>query len=218
MGFDVDLQLCDKARALLGRSRAKSKHIPALAWGDVPAFYASLEAPTITHLALRLLILTGVRSHPLRFMREAEIDGDVWTIPGEKQKGRKDLTPDFRVPLSAEALRVIALAKSHARGGYLFPSTGRSVLSDASMARMMQRRGMAERPHGFRSSLRVWLAETTDAPHEVAESVLGHVTGSAVVRAYMRSDFLEQRRALLERWAEHVTGRAPPTDKRAAAE
>jgi integrase len=71
----------------------------------------------------------------------------------------------------------------------------------------MERRGMEARPHGFRSSLRDWLAECTDAPHEVAETVLGHVAGSAVVRAYRRSDFLEQRRVLMARWADHVTGK-----------
>ena len=46
------------------------------------------------------------------------------------------------------------------------------------------------------------------APHEVAETVLGHVTDSGVVRAYRRTDYLEQRLALLERWADHVTGGA----------
>jgi integrase len=72
----------------------------------------------------------------------------------------------------------------------------------------MERQGMDARPHGFRSSLRDWLAECTDAPHEVAEMVLGHVAGSKVTRAYLRSDFLEQRRVLMERWADHVTGGA----------
>ena len=37
----------------------------------------SLEEPTITHLALRLLILTGLRSNPIRFARLDEIDRDV---------------------------------------------------------------------------------------------------------------------------------------------
>ena len=65
---------------------------------------------------------------------------------------------------------------------------------------------MQARSHGFRSSLRVWLAETTNAPHEVAETCLGHVVGSIVERAYRRTDYLEQRRILMERWAQHVTG------------
>ena len=65
---------------------------------------------------------------------------------------------------------------------------------------------MKARPHGFRTSLRTWLAEATDAPHEVAETMLGHVVDGSVVRAYRRTDFLEQRRVLAERWAGHVTG------------
>jgi integrase len=69
----------------------------------------------------------------------------------------------------------------------------------------MERRGMAARPHGFRSSLRDWLAEATDAPHEVAETILAHVAGTSVQRAYRRTDYLEQRRALLNRWASFVT-------------
>jgi hypothetical protein len=40
----------------------------------------------------------------------------------------------------------------------------------------------------------------------VAETVLAHTVGTAVSRAYQRSDFLEQRRALMERWAAFVTG------------
>lgn len=75
-----------------------------------------------------------------------------------------------------------------------------------TLSRHMERRGLEARPHGFRTSLRTWLAEATDAPHEVAEAMLGHVTDSGVVRAYRRTDFLEQRRALAERWAVHVTG------------
>lgn len=79
-------------------------------------------------------------------------------------------------------------------------------MSDMTLSRLMERRGLDARPHGFRSSLRDWLAEATDAPHEVAELMLAHVTDSGVVRSYRRTDYLEQRRALLERWADLVTG------------
>ena len=161
---------------------------------------------TVTHLALRLLILTGVRSGPLRHLHETHIQGNVWTISGEAMKGRKGATSDFRVPLVPEALEIIDQARRHTRGGYLFPSTQRGVISDMTMSSLMKRRGMAERPHGFRSSLRNWIAETLPGtPHEVAEACLGHVTDSKVVRAYRRTDFLEQRRAVMEAWAGWVT-------------
>ncbi len=206
LGLDVDLQATDKAKALLGKQRHKAVNVPAVLWIEVPAFYRSLDGGTITELALRLLILTAVRSNPLRFLSEEQIDGDVWTIPGDAMKGRKDATSDFRVPLSKEALAVIEAARPLARDGYLFPSVRQGVLSDATMSRFMGRRGLEARPHGFRSSFRTWCAEATDAPKDLAETCLGHVIGTGVERAYRRTDLLEKRRALMEQWARHVTG------------
>lgn len=217
LGLDGDLQATDKAKALLGKTRHVAKNIPAMAWADVPGFYSSLEEPTLTHLALRLLMLTGVRSNPLRHIRLDQINGDVWTVPAEGMKGRKGTTEAFRVPLSREALRVIDLARPDARDGFLFANVRKGVISDATMSRHMERRGLDARPHGFRTSLRTWLAEATDAPHEVAEGMLAHVVDGGVVRAYRRTDYLEQRRALAERWADHVTGGAGQVVKLAAA-
>jgi integrase len=205
LGLEVDLQAPDKARALLGQSRASSTNIPAMPWREVPAFYRSLDDGSVTHLALRLLILTAVRSAPLRHIREEQIDGNVWTVPAEAMKGRKGTTADFRVPLSAEALAVIDQARRHARGGFLFASVRRGVISDMAMSVFMKRAGLAYRPHGFRSSLRDWIEEETTTPYEVAETILGHVVGGAVERAYRRTDYLEQRRAVMEAWASFVS-------------
>ena len=74
-----------------------------------------------------------------------------------------------------------------------------------TLSRHLERRGLEARPHGFRTSLRTWLAKTTETPHEVAEAMLAHSVDGSVVRAYRRTDYLEQRRALAERWADHVT-------------
>lgn len=217
LGLDVDLQATEKAKALLGKSRHVPKNIPAMAWADVPDFYASLEEPTLTHLALRLLILTGVRSGPLRNIRLDQIESEVWTVPAEAMKGRKGATEAFRVPLSNEAQRIIDLARPHARNGFLLPNTRGGVISDMTLSRMMERRGLDARPHGFRTSLRTWLAEATDAPHEVAEAMLAHTVDSGVVRAYRRTDFLEQRAKLAARWADYVTGGAGQVVKLAGA-
>jgi integrase len=157
LGLNVDLQATDKASALLGQSRHVTKHIPFVNWVDVPAFYASLNDLSITHLALRLLILTGLRSKPLRFARLDQIDGNVWTVSGDDMKGLKGKTADFRVPLSTEALQIVDAAKPFMRDNFLFPSERKGVISDATMSRMMERRGMNERPRGFRTSLRTWL-------------------------------------------------------------
>ncbi|MFT7596239.1 MAG: integrase [Paracoccaceae bacterium] len=201
-GLEVDLQATDKARALLGKPRHLTQNIPALPWQDVPDFYQSLNGGTIAEMALRLLTLTAVRSYPLRFLHLDLIKGDVWTIPAEAMKGRKGATSDYRVPLSVEVMAVIERVKPFARDGFLFPGFRKGVISDATMSRFMDRRGMVERPHGFRSSFRDWTAEATNTPREVAEPCLGHVSGGTVERAYRCTDFLEQQRALMERWGQ----------------
>lgn len=207
LGLDVDLQVPAKAQALLGKQKHSATHIPAMPWKDVPAFYASIGDGTITHLALRMLILTGVRSKPLRFMRYEHVNGDIWTIPGALMKGLKGATEDFRVPLSHAALATLEAAKPFERDGFVFPSVRNGVISDATMARLMERRQMTARPHGFRSSFRDWMEEPPSAPYEVKETCLGHVVGQSVERAYRRTDYLDQRRIVMKRWAEYVTGR-----------
>lgn len=204
LGLDVDLQATDKAKALLGKQRHTVQNVPAMPWQDVPDFYRSLTGGSVTELALRLLILTAVRSYPLRHIHDSQIDGDIWTIPAEAMKGRVGATSDFRVPLSEEALRVVHEASKFARDGYLFSGVRKGVISDMTMTQFMNRRGLEARPHGFRSSFRDWCAEATNTPREVAETALGHVSGGSVERAYRRTDYLEQRRALMERWARHL--------------
>ena len=205
-GLDVDLNAIAKAKALLGKQRKQTQNTPALDWSEVPAFYETLAEPTTVHLALKLLILTGVRSYAVRYAHADQFDGKTWVIPPENMKGQLHQVSEFRVPLSTEAQEVIAVAKLFECGGYLFAGVRREVISDASMSRLMERRGMRERPHGFRSSLRTWLAECTNASEEVAETVLAHKVGSKVVRAYRRTDHFEERAILMERWAQHVCG------------
>jgi integrase len=207
LGLDVDLQAVDKARALLGKPRHKTQNIPAMDWRDVPEFYASLDEGSVTHLALRLLILTANRSKPIRFIRKDQIYGDVWIIPAENVKSTKGKEAEFRVPLSTEAQSVVDQAMMHLREGYFFPSVRRGVISDATMSRFMERKGLNARPHGFRSSFRVWCAEATDTPRELAEIALGHKVGNRVEQTYHRTDLLEKRRILFERWGNFVAGR-----------
>uniref|UniRef100_UPI000585A35A tyrosine-type recombinase/integrase n=1 Tax=Bartonella queenslandensis TaxID=481138 RepID=UPI000585A35A len=129
LGLDVDLQATAKARALLGKQRHKVINVPAMDWKDVPAFYQTLcQKTTLIQLALRLLILTGVRTNPIRHIREDQIDGKIWTIPAENMKGRRDATTEFRVPLSTEALEILKQARLLSRNEFLFSTYGRGPL------------------------------------------------------------------------------------------
>ena len=205
-GLYVDMQATMKAKALLGAQGDVQKHIASVPWQELPTFYKSLGA-TMTELALKLTILTALRSGAIRHLRYEYIENDILTVPAELMKGNRGKKTEFRVPLSKEAIEVIDQLKPFERDGdgYLFPSVRKGVMSDATMARHMERKGMSQRPHGFRSSFRMWCAEATDTPREIAETALSHVTGSKVERAYNRSDYLERRKVLMQRWASYCS-------------
>lgn len=202
LGLDVDIQATEKAKILLGKSRQTNTHIPAMDWRDVPDFYASLNDGSVTHLALRLLILTAARTQSVRFCHLDQIDGETWTVPAERMKAGKE----FRIPLSPETQDVIREAEKLSRDGFLFPGTRRGVISDATMSGLMKRREIEPRPHGFRTSFRTWCAAATDTPREIAEIALAHSAGGKVELSYRRTDYLEKRSVLMKLWAEHVTG------------
>lgn len=198
LGLDVDLQATLKAKALLGKSKHVPKHFPSMPYADVPTYYQQLCQQTfITALALRFLIVTAARSGEVRFASFSEIEDDVWTIPAERTKTKKE----HRIPLTDEALRIIEEAGRLGATDHLFPSPTGKVLSDAAMSVFMKRERLKARPHGFRSTFRTWAENETDADWETKEMCLGHTVGSKVERAYQRSDLLEKRRKLLLNWS-----------------
>jgi hypothetical protein len=111
LGLDVDIQATDKAPRASWDGSATSRSISPPCPGKrcLPSTKAC-QVASVTDLALRLLILTAVRSYPLRHIREDQIDGDIWTIPAEAMKGRVGAVSDFRVPLSSGG------AGGHSRG------------------------------------------------------------------------------------------------------
>ena len=207
-GWGADLQAVPSAKVLLGDQGHVVRHIPAMPWQELPAFYESLNQGTIGERALKFLILTGLRSKPVRHLSLDHFDQDGGlTIPAELMKNRKGKGEPFRVALSDEARAVIDEAKPFSREGLLFPGARNKPISDRTLEKIMDRRGIHYRPHGFRSSFADWAAETTNTPRDVREAALAHATGGAVETSYKRTDFLEQRQALMQRWANHVTGK-----------
>ena len=59
-------------------------------------------------------------------------------------------------------------------------------------------------PHGFRSVFRDWSRVVNQTPNDVTELSLAHLVGSKTERAYARSDLLDERRAVMERWAAYL--------------
>ena len=89
---------------------------------------------------------------------------------------------------------------------YVFEGQKRhKPLSNMSMLMLLRRMKVdGVTVHGFRSTFRDWAADVANAPREVAEMSLAHAVGSNVERAYARSDLLEKRRVLMERWSNYV--------------
>ncbi len=187
----------------------KVKHHPAMDYFDAPAYYRTLTKETVSTLCLRLMILTATRSNEVRGARFSEIEGNIWTIPPERMKARKQ----FRVPLSPEAMAVIDLLKKHRDGlpvqtDYLFPSVTKpeQPISDVGVRKVLHADHPELSMHGFRSTLRDWAAEQTNFTREIAEAALAHSLESKTEAAYQRGDLLEKRRLLMDAWAKYVVG------------
>ncbi len=183
------------------------RSLPFAELGAALAKIAASDAPWAVRLCARLQVLTATRPSEARLMKWGEVDGDTWTVPAERSKTRRAL----RVPLSRQALAVLAEARALGSGrGLIFPGgkdcRSKNPFADATLSALYRRLDIAAVPHGARSSFRMWAAEKSDAPREIAEFCLGHVVGSAAERAYMRSDLFAARRSLMERWGEYVSG------------
>ena len=219
MGLEVNSNAIPNAKQLLGDQRHKVRHHPALPWNDVPRLYQWLNPNITTHRALRLYILIGggCRLGPLRKARQDQFSNGIWTIDGETLKGRRGDDVDFRVPVTQEMQRIIDWPTSESDGGFLFPSPRSKAerpmaISDQAIENVMRDREIEwdwpepYRPHGLRATFRTWVSEVDPSLYAVAETALAHRVGGNVERTYARNDFIEQRRALMERWADHVTG------------
>lgn len=189
--------------------KQRPEHMAALAWSDVPEFMSDLrQREGISARCLEFLILTAARSGEARGARWEEIDGDVWTIPGERMKNGLP----HRVPLVPAAKAILDGVKG-LDDDLIFPSPSRSSkgnrqLSDTVFAALYRRMKYENlTTHGFRSTFRDWCSERNTAPREVAEAALSHTVGDRVERAYARSDLFVRRRSLMERWADHVAGK-----------
>lgn len=206
MGLDADPFAVEAAAHILGDVKRKVEHIAATPWREVPAVYARLNRSGASFRCLRWMILTATRSESARGARFSEIEGDVWTIPAERMKGTQGDVEPFRVPLSSEALRLLEEFKKSATGDLMFPSYRSGYISSTALQKVLNEMGEAGRPHGFRTSFRSWVQDTEAASFDVAETALAHRVGSTVERSYARSDLLDQRRVLMERWSTFVTG------------
>lgn len=185
---------------------AAVEHHHAIPYSDVPAALDAIReansSPAVK-LAIELLILTACRSGEVRGATWSEVDLEAatWTIPPSRMKANREHV----VPLAPAAVKVLEAAREHSRGDLVFPGRAGGQLSTNTMVKALRAAGLSTTAHGFRSCFRDWASERTDADHAIMERCLAHEVGSAVERAYARSDFRAKRRGLMERWAAFCT-------------
>lgn len=176
----------------------------ALELPDVHPLWARLdmERELSSVLAARLLAYTWTRTQELRFMEWGEIEGDLWRIPKGKMKRRKD----HLVPLPSQALDVLAAMKARSRGSvYVFPAEHRldRPMSENTVLALLYRMGYKGKMtgHGFRSIASTW-ANERGFNKDAIERQLAHSPDDKVRSAYNRAEYLPERRAILQAWAD----------------
>jgi len=193
-------------------SRRQQKPLPALDLARIGDFSQALDASgasLATKAAVKLVVLTMLRKNEVIGARWDEFDlerGD-WNIPLERMKTRK---PHW-VPLSHQAVALLkALREADPRGEILFPNTrdpGRPM-AGRSLNAVMERLGFNHEAtmHGFRSMASTFLNENGWNP-DVVERALSHTDRDQVRAAYNRAEYREERRRLLQHWADVIDNR-----------
>lgn len=162
-----------------------------------------------THYALKLAPLVFVRPGELRGAAWAEFDLDAaeWRIPAERMKmGKAHL-----VPLATQTLQLLReLQQLTGDGKLLFPGlrTPARPISENTLNAALRRLGFAQEEHtahGFRSMASTCLNEQGWHP-DLIELQLAHTEKDDVRAAYNRAKRLEERRKMMQAWADYLDG------------
>ena len=188
-------------------------HYPALDIKELPEFLETLDKNDMrlypaTRLAVHFMMLTFVRTSELINAQWQEIDFEAgeWHIPKERMKMRKD----HIVPLSRQALDV--LRELHLHSGhrdYLFPGqqNPRKPMSNGTILGAIKRMGYGGRMtgHGFRALAMSAIKEKLGYRHEVIDRQLAHAHRNKVDAAYDRAQFLDERKQMMQAWADYLS-------------
>ncbi|MDB5788211.1 site-specific integrase [Caballeronia mineralivorans] len=192
---------------LLPKVQEKTANRPALDYRAIHGFMKALraEAGDVAR-AMEFIILTGARTSEATgaTWREIDLAGKIWHVPPERMK----VHVAHDVPLSPQALALLeALPGEHAPDNRLFDSVKGKQVSDVVLSGLLRKLGYplgSVTTHGFRSTVRTWLSERTQASPDVAEAVIAHDKRPKVQQAYERTRFFEQRVPLMTQWADFI--------------
>ena len=189
----------------------KAKHLAAITnpkkIGPLLRAMDGYEGGFIVRCALRLSPLVFTRPGELRHAEWREIDfkGAEWRIPAEKMKAKR---PHI-VPLSRQALDILhEIYPLTGDGRYIFPSarTTSRPMSENAVNCALRAMGYAKSEHcahGFRAMASTNLNEQGWS-RDAIERQLAHVEGNSVRAAYNHADYLDERRRMMQAWADFL--------------
>jgi integrase len=186
------------------------KHFSALPQNKVGELIKALNVTSIgqkldvkTVCALRLALYTGLRDNSIRGALWGEIDFDnaVWTIPSTRMKSGRE----HQVPLPSQAISALMSIKplTHRDGdSYIFPSRGKhKIMSENTLRLALHRLGFKVTAHGLRSLITDVLNENGFNPDAI-ERQLDHAEKNRIRRAYLRSNFMDERIKMMQWFAD----------------
>lgn len=193
--------------------------------GQLLRLLRSYKGGYATKAALLLAPMLFQRPTELRAARWAEfdLDGALWTIPAARMKRsqQEKLNGDpHYVPLPTQAVRILRQLHSlTGQGELLFPGVkARAIpISENTLRAALLTLGIGpevQSVHGFRATARTLLAERLEFEPHLIEAQLAHAVRDANGRAYNRTTYLQQRRAMMQAWADYLdrlTAEAPDT-------
>lgn len=209
----------DPSRDLKGAlKRRDHKHYARLTEADLPEFLGKLgeyDGNVITRLAIELLALTFVRTGELREAKWTEFDFDKreWRIPAERMKSRAE----HLVPLSAQAIEALKQLRDITGGReHVFPNEHhpQKPMSENTILFALYRMGYRGKAtgHGFRATASTILNEQGwDA--DVIERQLAHKEANKVRAAYHHSQYVPERRKMLQAWADFLDAKRRAGEK-----
>ena len=205
----------DAAADLKGALKTgKTEHFRTIDAKDIPNFLKALDRNEAriyerTRRAIWLSLLTFCRPGEIRQARWSDIDFQEaqWAIPAGKMKSRRD----HIVPLSKQAIAVLKEQKKetgHINTDYVFPSQIRpkQCMSDGTVNRAIERLGFGETmvAHGVRALARTTIREKLGYESEIIEKQLAHRTKNPLGEAYDRTQFLPQRKKMMQEWSNYL--------------
>ena len=157
--------------------------------------------------AIKLAPLVFVRPSELRMAKWADIDLEAgkWQYLVSKTK------TDHLVPLSTQAIAILReLHPVSGHGEYVFQG-GHSPLkpmSESAVNAALKRMGYDTKTqitgHGFRAMARTILHERLNIDPAIIEHQLAHKVPDTLGSAYNRTKFIEQRKVMMQSWADYL--------------